>query len=146
MKDIGLEIQSKFESEGQKAMLNVKFTANYFNQLLNKQFSDFNISSAQYNILRILRGAKGEPLSVQMVKERMVEKSPNTTRLLDKLCAKNLVERQKGSADKRSIFLEITKDGLDLLQEIKLNDLDLYKRLSDEEYEQLNHLLNKMRS
>ena len=141
MADLGHEIQSSFSSEGQKAILNIKFTANFLNHLGNGYLRKFNISLPQYNILRILRGAK-TAITVNSIKDRMVEKSPNTTRLMDK----ELVVRSRCKEDRRVVFVEITLKGLEVLNEINMDYFNEYTdRLSQDELIHLNMLLNKIR-
>ena len=91
MAEFSKEINSKFPSEQIKALLNIKFTANYLDNIGNAFLKPFNISEQQYNILRILRGAK-KAITVKTIKERMVQKSPNSTRLMDKLSDKGLID------------------------------------------------------
>jgi hypothetical protein len=84
MGDISKDIKSTFKSNRLKAFINLKYTANWLSSMENEYFKPFGISPQQYNILRILRGA-GQKMKVQIVKERMVERAPNATRLMDKL-------------------------------------------------------------
>ena len=91
MGNIGTDIQSQFESEKIKALVNIKYTANWLNSKENDFFKPYGISPQQYNILRILRGAKKE-IKVQLIKSRMIERAPNATRLMDKLCEKELIK------------------------------------------------------
>jgi DNA-binding MarR family transcriptional regulator len=101
----------------------------------------------QFNILRILRGAKAE-INVNTVKERMVEKSPNTTRLMDKLIDKGLIVRSRCKEDRRVVYVKITENGLKLLSEIDKNDLGTSLNdigISDEEANVLSDLLDKVR-
>lgn len=110
--------------------------------------ADFGLSLAQFNILRILRGAK-KAISVNMIKERMVEKSPNTTRLMDKLIDKELIERERCTDDRRIVFVKINQNGLDLLA--KMDDAMeewgemVPMTLTDEEAQTLSDLLDKLR-
>lgn len=146
MADLGQEIKSRFQSEGHKALLNVKFTANRINSIGESIMKEHQISMAQYNILRILRGAGDEALTANEIKSRMVEKSPNATRLVDKLLVKNLVTRSKCETDRRVVYVKITPEGLKLLEDISLDEFhDFYSRLSDAEFQELNRLLDKMR-
>ena len=146
MADLGQEIKSRFQSEGHKALLNVKFTANRINSIGESIMKEHQISMAQYNILRILRGAGDEALTANEIKSRMVEKSPNATRLVDKLLVKNLVTRSKCEIDRRVVYVKITPEGLRLLEDISLDEFhDFYSRLSDAEFQELNRLLDKMR-
>jgi len=142
------EIQVKFTDERFKAMINIKFTANWLNAIHNKTLEPYGLSLAQFNILRILRGAKGEVLSVSDVRERMVEHSPNTTRLMDKLLEKSYIERVRCEKDRRIVYVRIIEKGLSLLLEIDdvLNNMDdEMQHISIEEAEKLNEILNKIR-
>ncbi|WP_430468066.1 MarR family winged helix-turn-helix transcriptional regulator [Winogradskyella ouciana] len=145
MGNFAKEINSTFPNNRVKALLNIVYTANWITSYQNEFFKSYGISPQQYNILRILRGAD-EPLKVQTIKDRMLERSPNATRLMDKLCSKNLIERLPSEHDRRVVKIAITEQGLNLLKSIP-NDLnrDLIKNLSEEEAEQLSNLLDKMR-
>jgi MarR family 2-MHQ and catechol resistance regulon transcriptional repressor len=145
MGDLEKDINSKFENNRIKALLNIIYTANWITSCQNEFFKAYGISPQQYNILRILRGA-GEALNVQTIKNRMLERSPNTTRLMDKLCAKGLIERQSSEDDRRVVKIVITKNGRALLDEIpKTLNKDLLKNLNEEEAKTLSDLLDKMR-
>ena len=87
-----------------RAVVNVRYTSNFLAARQNKFMAGFGLSLAQFNILRILRGAK-ESISVNTVKERMVEKSPNTTRLMDKLIDKGLIDRTRCLEDRRVVYV-----------------------------------------
>lgn len=145
MGDLAKDINSKFQNNRVKALLNIIYTANWITSCQNEFFKDFGISPQQYNILRILRGAN-EPLKVQTIKDRMLERSPNATRLMDKLCAKNYIERLPSEHDRRVVKIAITNEGRELLESIPKNlNKDLLKNLNEEEAEQLSDLLDKMR-
>ncbi|SNR52378.1 DNA-binding transcriptional regulator, MarR family [Lutibacter agarilyticus] len=145
MAEFSKEINSTFPNERVKALLNIKFTANYLDTIGASMLKPFNISEQQYNILRILRGAK-EAITVNSVKERMVQKSPNSTRLMDKLCDKGLIERTRCENDRRVVYVKINAKGLALLEEIKIDDFDNYlNSISDKEAKVLNELLDKIR-
>lgn len=145
MGDLAKDINSKFENNRVKALLNIIYTANWITSCQNEFFKDYGISPQQYNILRILRGAE-EPLNVQTIKDRMLERSPNATRLMDKLCAKGYIERLPSDHDRRVVKIAITKLGLELLNSIP-NDFNrnLLKNLNEAEAEQLSNLLDQMR-
>jgi DNA-binding MarR family transcriptional regulator len=137
----------KFTSEQQKAVVNIRITSNFIGGKQHQLMSQFGLSMAQFNVLGILRGAK-TPLSVHVVKERMIEKSPNTTRLMDKLIEKELIIRTRCESDKRIVFVEISEKGLELLLQIdeKLEEVNfISKGLTNKEAEQLNELLDKVR-
>jgi DNA-binding MarR family transcriptional regulator len=145
MGDLAKDINSTFPNNRVKALLNIIYTANWITSCQNEFFKPFGISPQQYNILRILRGA-GEPLKVQTIKHRMLERSPNATRLMDKLCAKNYIERLPSDYDRRVVKIAITQLGKDLLEAIPKNlNKDLLKNLNEEEAAQLSNLLDKMR-
>ncbi|WP_405296916.1 MarR family winged helix-turn-helix transcriptional regulator [Algibacter sp. Ld11] len=145
MGDISKDINSKFPNNKVKAMLNVLYTANWIASYQTEFFKPFGISAQQFNILRILNGAK-EALSVQVIKDRMVERAPNATRLMDKLHAKNYINRLPCKEDRRVVFIQITQNGIDLLESIPNTlNADLFKNLNEEEARQLSDLLDKMR-
>jgi len=146
MEEFSKEVNATFDSQYTKAMLNLKYTANFLNGLTNKELESYQISSAQYNILRILRGAK-KAIPMKLVKERMIEKSPNTTRLTDKLCEKRLIERIRSNEDRRAVYVSITEEGLAMLEQIsfKLTPKHM-ENLSSDEVLKLNILLDKIRS
>ncbi|MEJ2112523.1 MAG: MarR family transcriptional regulator [Flavobacteriaceae bacterium] len=145
MGDISKDINSSFTNNRVKALINILYTANWITSKQNMIFKPFGISPQQYNILRILKGAK-EPLKVQTIKERMIDRAPNATRLMDKLCAKRLIERLSCETDRRIVHIEITNKGKQLLKNISddFND-DLIKNLSENDAKQLSDLLDKMR-
>ena len=145
MGDFAKDIRSKFPNNKVKATLNILYTANWISSQQNTFFKPFGISPQQFNILRILKGAQ-KPLKVQTIKERMVERSPNATRLMDKLYAKGFIGREHCPNDRRVVYIEITTKGLDLLKEIskQLKD-DLLENLTEKEAELLSNLLDKIR-
>jgi DNA-binding MarR family transcriptional regulator len=139
-------IKAKFKNEHHKAIVNIRYTSNWIGAYHNKQLGKFDLSLPQFNILRILRGAN-ESLSIKIVKQRMLEKSPNTTRLIDKLISKGMVDRSRCDDDRRVVNIEITKKGLKLLSDIDVvfDDMSLGENLTIEEANLLNILLNKLR-
>tara|TARA_B100000795_G_scaffold232678_1_gene191060 strand:- start:539 stop:976 length:438 start_codon:yes stop_codon:yes gene_type:complete len=145
MGDISKDINSRFKNDKIKALINIKFTANWISSHENEFFRPYGISPQQYNILRILRGAK-KAIKVQVIKDRMIDRSPNATRLMDKLCDKKLIDRIRCNDDRRVVFISISKEGLDLLKVIDTNsNLDFLENLSEEEATILSSLLDKMR-
>ena len=141
-------IQTNFKSSQQKAIVNLRYTSNFLGNIQNNFMAQYDLTMPQFNILRILRGAKSA-LNVNSVKDRMVEKSPNTTRLMDKLIEKGLIERVRCNEDRRVVYVEITKKGLQLLVEIDIK-LDansiMNLNLTDQESEILSDLLDKVRA
>lgn len=145
MGDIGKDINSKFPNDRIKAIINIKYTANWIQSMENEYFRPYGISPQQFNILRILRGAK-EPIKVQTIKDRMIERAPNATRLMDKLCDKDLIGRTRCEDDRRVVYIEIKDKGLALLAEIDKDfHLDFLDKLSDQEAADLSALLDKIR-
>jgi len=145
MGDISKDINSTFINDKVKALINIKYTANWLNSKENEFFKPYGISPQQFNILRILRGAK-ERIKVQIVKDRMIERAPNATRLMDKLCDKNLIERERCENDRRVVFVKINQQGLDLLTTIdEDNHMALFDKLTNKEAVVLSDLLDKLR-
>lgn len=140
-------IQSKFNSPQQKAIINIRYTSNFLGNIQTQFMSKFDLSMPQFNILRILRGAKGD-INVNTVKDRMIEKSPNTTRLMDKLIDKGLIHRSRCKEDRRVVYVRITENGLKLLGQID-EHVDVSSltnaNLTDEEANTLSDLLDKVR-
>ena len=140
-------IQSTFKSPQMKAAINIRYTSNYFAARQNAFMANYGISMAQFNILRILRGAK-DMVSVNVVKARMVEKSPNTTRLMDKLIDKGFITRERCENDRRVVYVKISGKGLELLTEIDkcFSELNVASdKLTDDEANLLSNLLDKCR-
>jgi MarR family transcriptional regulator, 2-MHQ and catechol-resistance regulon repressor len=139
-------IQAKFKDEYHKSIVNIRYTSNWIGNHYQLQFDPYDISLPQFNILRILRGSD-EKLSIRVVKERMIEKSPNTTRLMDKLIEKKLVSRTRCKDDRRVVYVKITQTGLDLLDKLdrEFTDVPIRERLTVDEAQELNRLLNKLR-
>tara|TARA_R110000822_G_scaffold8419_1_gene33136 strand:+ start:73 stop:510 length:438 start_codon:yes stop_codon:yes gene_type:complete len=145
MGDISKDINSKFITNKIKALINIKYTSNWLNSRENDFFKPYGISPQQYNILRILRGAK-ESIKVQIVKDRMIERAPNATRLMDKLCDKTLIARDRCEQDRRVVYVKITERGLDLLTMIdNSNNLSFLENITEEEAVILSNLLDKIR-
>ncbi|MCK6649200.1 MAG: MarR family transcriptional regulator [Bacteroidia bacterium] len=147
--EIGKEIkQSKFKNEHQKMLINILFTSNWLNAKHAASLKPYGISSQQYNLLRILRGQHPKPASVNLLIDRMLDKSSNASRLVEKLRLKKLVERSVCPEDRRAVNVIITQKGLDLLAELDKNEgnmLKELKNLSEKEAELINSLLDKLR-
>ena len=145
MGDLSKDINSTFKSQKIKALLNIKYTSNWISSKENEFFRPYGISPQQFNILRILRGAK-KSITVQTIKDRMIERAPNATRLMDKLCEKDLIERVRCDNDRRVVYITITEKGLSLLSDIDTNfKFDFLENLTDEEAITLSDLLDKIR-
>jgi MarR family 2-MHQ and catechol resistance regulon transcriptional repressor len=145
MGDLSQDIKSRFPNNKVKALLNILYTANWIKSHQNDFFKTYGISPQQFNVLRILRGAE-KALKVQTIKERMIERSPNATRLMDKLCSKDLIKRIACPEDRRVVHIEITTQGLLLLDDISKNfKNNLLDNLTEAEAEMLSDLLDKIR-
>ena len=146
---IGEEIkQSKFKSEFNKATINIIYTNSWLNQQLVEMFKSYGLTQPQFNILRILRGQYPQPATVNLLIDRMLDKSSNASRIVDKLESKGLVARRQCKQDRRAVDVIITENGLELISKI---DEDMakweasHRGLSEDECKQLNGLLDKMR-
>ncbi|NQV76976.1 MAG: MarR family transcriptional regulator, partial [Lutibacter sp.] len=127
------------------ALINIKYTANWLDTLGNEILKPYKISIQQYNILRILRGAD-KSITVNTIKDRMIQKSPNATRLMDKLCDKNLIERTRCENDRRVVYIKISEKGLKLLNTINIDEFDnQMNAITEDEAKLLNKLLDKIR-
>ncbi len=141
--------QKKFKDEFQKLALNIMFTGNWLSNQSIKFFKPFGISPQQYNVLRILKGQYPNAISVNSITERMLDKNSNTSRLVDKLVAKNLVERTVCETDRRQVDVAITQKGIDLL--IKMEsvaegmNIGFSKKITKEEAKLMNEILDKLR-
>jgi DNA-binding MarR family transcriptional regulator len=151
VKSIGEEIQqSEFSDVYQKLGINILFTAAWFGEMNRIALKDYKISLPQYNVLRILRGQKGQAISVAGLCERMIDKSSNASRIVDKLEIRRLVLRRVCDKDRRQVDVIITEKGLALLE-----DLDekvptfktiMSKQLSYKDVETLNFALDQIRN
>jgi DNA-binding MarR family transcriptional regulator len=138
--------QTKFKSQTQKAIINILFTAGWIGNDHHRFFKKYEISSQQFNILRILRGQNENPASMGLLQGRMLDRMSNASRLVEKLKQKGLVDRRECKIDRRQVDVSITKKGLDLLEEIgsKLDD-NLIETITEEEAIALNRILDKFR-
>lgn len=148
MASIDQEIKHNFENNKQRLIANLHFSTSWFKNLFLEQLKPFNISSSQLNMLRILRGT-GDWMTMGSIKERMVEKSPNVTRGMDKILKKGYVERKRSETDRRVVYVRISQVGLDFLKEMdeKFENFSVeeWLNLSDEEAGLVSTLLDKMR-
>ena len=103
----------------QRALLSVMYTGHWFSAKVNLLLKPFGLTSPQYNVLRILRGQKGQPISVSSIQERMVEPMSNVSRIIDKLVEKGVASRRICAANKRQVDVLITKPGIELIEQIE---------------------------
>lgn len=128
--------------------LNLMYTTKWLEYKQLESFKEYDITPQQYNVLRILRGQQGNPIKVSDITERMLDKSSNTSRLVDKLLAKNLAKRTSCESDRRAVDVVITEEGLELLKVLDPFIEDWENRfniISEEEAEQISALLDKLR-
>ena len=133
-----------------KTLLNVMYTQNVISERFNEILKPFDLSPEQFNVLRILRGQKGNPVNMCTIQERMIAKTSNTTRLVDKLLLKDLVIREICPDNRRKMEITITEKGLQLLSQldpiVNEHEETFAKNLSISELELLNELLEKFRN
>ena len=138
-----------FENEFLKAVLNIMVTADKLSTMTNAALKPFGISKEQFNVLRILRGQYPTPCTIQQITERMISKSSNATRLVEKLRVKELVERVQCLDDRRKVDVVITKKGLELLETVdpvvRESSSQLESNITNVEAIALNRLLDKLR-
>ena len=140
--------QTNFKSELSKAIVNIIYTNNWLTQKQIDVFKPYGLTTPQFNILRILRGQHPEPATVNLLIERMLDKSSNASRIVDKLESKGLVARKQCKEDRRAVDVLITDKALAMLHEIDekmANWESQFSNLSQEEYVQLNSILDKFR-
>ena len=142
------DIQSRFRSEHHKIMVNLIYTYNWAMEKSKRFFEKADLTPQQFNILRILRGS-GKPLSTMQIRQRMLDKMSDTSRIVDRLLKKELVSKVVSSNDRRLVDITISEKGTKLLQELDhYNDeMDaLLSGVNEDEAKTLNHLLDKLRS
>jgi DNA-binding MarR family transcriptional regulator len=142
------ELQQKFRSEPQKAILNILYTSYFIQDQMNTLFKKYDITRQQYNVLRILRGQHPGHASVNLIRDRMLDKMSDASRIVERLRLKEMVVRKNAQNDKRAVEVTITESGLALLREMEkpVEAFDsLLRNLSEDETRQLNTLLDKIR-
>lgn len=140
--------QSKFTSERQKAAINLIYTSNWLSEKLRTFLCNDDLTPQQFNVLRILRGSHPEPLSTLQIRERMLDKMSDTSRIVDRLVKKDLVKKRTCKADKRLVDIVITECGLNLLAKLDGNSDQIdnhFHGISEQEAEILSNLLDKVR-
>ena len=139
--------QNKFDSNQLMATVNIIYTANWLRDQNAPVYKTHGILSQHYNILRIVRGSHPKPVTPGYIKEVMLDKGPDLTRLVDKLVKLNYLERRLCEHNRRKMEITITKAGLDLIDVISKDSEPLFKAqpLTEEESLQLSNLLDKLR-
>jgi DNA-binding MarR family transcriptional regulator len=149
---VGLEKeikQSHFRTVHQKAGINLIYTVGWFRDQLKNIFESEDITAQQFNILRILRGSFPEPLSTLQIRERMLDKMSDTSRIVDRLVTKGLVKKIICKQDRRLVDVLISEKGKKLLERLdqRENEMDkLLGNLTEKEAQTLSNLLDKVRN
>jgi len=143
------EIKTRFQSPAHKLMVNIIYTHNWVTSYMQQYFKENGVTNQQYNILRILRGQFPKPSTIQLLRERMLDKQSDVSRLVDRLKSKGLLNRKPSKVDRRKMDIVISKKGLELLESMDetVNTLqeEGFTRLEKHELEELNNLLDKLR-
>jgi len=141
-------VSNKFENNHQKAIVNLIYTYGWITNLLKHRLNKHRITLQQYNVLRILRGQSPKPATVNLLKERMLDKMSDASRIVERLVQKNLAQRCTSDIDRRAVDIRISPKGLEILQKLddEMSSKDILKEnISDEEAGVLSGLLDKMR-
>ncbi len=141
--------QEKFHSEQQKAAINILYTGNWLYNLNASNLKKFDITPEQFNVLRILRGSHPITMMLSEVTKRMIDKSSNCTRLVEKLRQKNFVNREICENNRRQVDISITDKGLQMLKKIDIDQSDWSKaieKITKTEAKELNRILDKLRT
>ena len=142
--------QEQFASPAQEAMLNVMVTNSWLTGEISDTMAPYGITPAQYNVLRILRGSHPDRLTCSDIGERLLDRTPDVTRLLNRLERNDLVERRRAEHDRRVVEVSVTEKGLALLrrmeEDIEAAQQRLTKHLTPEEHRQLSELLERLRT
>lgn len=149
MASIDEEMETSFANNKNRLLSNLVYTGNWIKNRFGDYLKPFGVSIQQFHILRILRGAD-DWLTMNEIRNRMVEKSPNATRLCDKLIEKQLIERNRSREDRRVVRLRISKLGLKLLSDFDEKNDGSYKsyinNITDEEAKIASDIIDKLRS
>jgi DNA-binding MarR family transcriptional regulator len=141
-------LSTNFEDNYHKVAVNVSYTYGWLSNIFRCELEKFNLTSQQFNVLRILRGQYPKPATVNLIKERMVDKMSDASRIVDRLVQKGLVSRCTNNKDRRAVDIRISDEGLNVLKkmdgEFKTKEF-LKNNLTEEEALQLNDLLDKLR-
>jgi len=139
--------QKVFRSEQHKTITSLNYAANLMNRYHDEVLGRFGITGQQYNVLRILRGQYPSPATVSLIRERMIDKMSDASRIVERLRKIGLAERVTNKKDRRAVDVTITKKGLDILAELDKCEKELYKpmdKLNDDDARQLNALLQRI--
>jgi DNA-binding MarR family transcriptional regulator len=138
-----------FPSRQQKLSINLIYTTSWADVKLQEFFGEYDLTSSQYNVLRILRGQHPKPLSTSQITERMIHRNAGASRLVDRLIIKGFAAKSVSETDRRMVNVSITPEGLKALAKMdtERDRIDrIYSALTEDEIDQLNHLLDKLRA
>ncbi|MXV52503.1 MarR family transcriptional regulator [Pedobacter sp. HMF7647] len=140
-------VTAGFKDEYHKGVVNIIFTYSWITTQLKKRVEKNHITLQQYNILRILRGQYPQPATVNLLKERMLDKMSDASRIVERLVQKGLVARCTNQTDRRAVDISISEKGLNLLEKLdpEMGGDLLLSRLTEQEVNSLNVLLDKLR-
>lgn len=141
--------QKEFRSDAHKGMVNLLYTSSFVLNLINEVTLEYNITRQQYNVLRILRGQHPGSASINLIKERMIDKMSDSSRLVERLLQKKLISKSSCENDKRAVDVTITNKGLELLDSMEPSIASIeriFASLSAAEIKLLNDILDKIRS
>jgi len=141
--------QDRFKNEMQKAVVNILYTSSWLSYEQSAVFKEVDLTTKQFNILRILKGQYPKAATVNLLIDRMIDKSSNASRIVDKLVEKGYVERKTCPEDRRRVDVIISKTGMAAVDKAtqKLDETETFKdALSDSEAKELNRLLDKLRT
>ena len=142
------EIKARFRNDYHKAFVNLYYTNSALHHRFTELVKGYGLTSTQFNVLRILRGQSPDATNIRLLKERMIEKNSDVSRIVDRLFHKGLIDRTESASDRRNKDIKINQNGLGLLKKMDhcVEQLDLMlSNLDEKEIEQLNHLLDKIR-
>ncbi len=140
--------QSSFDNEHHKLIVNILFTQSWLVSQMKGFLQQFGLTVQQFNILRILRGQSPNPTTLNLVRERMLDKNSDASRIVERLRQKGMVERNQSEQDRRTVAIVITEKGLEILTQIDQQAdffYSLTENLSTNEAHQVNQLLDTMR-
>ena len=140
---------NKFRNEVHKAGLNILYTAWWLKTMMSKELKEYGLTHEQYNVLRILKGKHPEQICVKEIACRMIEKSSNVPRIIDRLETKKLVKRTSSDSDKRETVIVLTPAGINILQHSteRINKLmDKTIVIDEKKAAVLNNILEEIRA
>jgi len=139
------EIKHVFDSPQQRALTNIIFTSNWVLNRIAAALKPTNLSLQQFNVLSILHGQPKQTATVTLITERLIDRMPNTSRLLNKLMDKGLIEKERNSTDQRVVYIKLTKQGAILKEQARHIIDGIVVNLANDEANVLNEMLEKVR-